>query len=197
MSQHEVLIVGLGNPGPEYDQTRHNIGFDLIDELNRRWNFGSERVKWKSQLLAGDFAGNKIHLLKPQTYMNRSGESVAQYYGFFKLAPHQLLVIHDDLDMDTGRIKLVRGGGHGGHKGIKSIVASLGIEQFYRLKIGIGRPGKDGVHPDFPVEKYVLSRFSDAQRASLKTRLAAVGDGLEVFLREGSQPAMTILNSLR
>lgn len=197
MAKEEFLIVGLGNPGSKYHNTRHNIGFSVIDHLQKRLGLFAESEKWNALYSPAEFYDKKLHLLKPQTYMNRSGESVARFYRFFKMEAKRLMVIHDDLDMDAGRIKLVCGGGHGGHNGIRSIVSCLGLKDFFRLKIGIGRPGKDGIHPDFPVEKYVLGSFNDSQAAILEKRMDAVAKGLEVFLLEGKNEAMGVLNSLK
>lgn len=129
--------------------------------------------------------------------MNRSGDSVRHYFSFYKVPVEHLLVIHDDLDMDPGRVKLVRGGGHGGHKGIKSIVDCIGTRDFYRLKFGIGRPGKGGVHPGFPVENFVLGALSDEELQMLASRLPDIIKGVEYFFTDDPQRAMGVLNSLK
>lgn len=197
MKENDILIVGLGNPGSEYEMTRHNIGFLIADEMQRQWRFSSFLTKWDAEYSTAVIAGCKVHLVKPMTYMNRSGLAVAAFSRFYKIQAEKLLVIHDDLDMDSGRIKLVKGGGAGGHNGIRSIVQSLGANGFYRLKIGIGRPGKGNVHADFPVEKYVLSRFTEPEAEILGNRLDAVIDGLRIFITEGPAKAMNSLNSLK
>jgi PTH1 family peptidyl-tRNA hydrolase len=197
MGSNEYLIAGLGNPGSEYQATRHNIGFIFLEELERYWNFFGEKEKWKSLYLTGNVDGCKIHLIRPMTFMNRSGDSVVQFYNFFKLHPERLLVIHDDLDTAPRRIPRDKGGGDGGHNGIRSIATRLGENGFYRLKIGIGRPGNGDIHPDFPVEKYVLSSFTANERELLEKRFSDLERGIRFFLSGDSQKAMGLLNSLK
>jgi len=197
MSENDLLIVGLGNPGVEYEMTRHNVGFQVVDELQKVWRCGEFIRKWNADYSTGSFVEKKIHLIKPTTFMNRSGQAVAAFYQFYKLKPEMVVVVHDDLDMVPGRVKLVKGGGAGGHNGIKSIVQSLGAKDFYRLKYGIGRPGQGDVHPDFPVEKYVLGKYSKAELSFLEDRLPLLVEGLEAFLRYGAAQAMNMLNVLK
>jgi PTH1 family peptidyl-tRNA hydrolase len=129
--------------------------------------------------------------------MNRSGKAVVQFYRFYKVNPDQLLVVHDDLDMAPGRVKLVKGGGAGGHNGIKSLVESLGTKEFYRLKIGIGRPGNGAVHAGFPVDKYVLSNVTHEDFNILQSRYNSIEDGILAFLQGNPAKAMNLLNSLK
>lgn len=197
MEKRDFLIVGLGNPGDEYSSTRHNVWFQLLDELATRWNAPLWHGKWQAQYTSLSLEDRKVHLVKPLTFMNRSGRSVAHFYHFFKLSPDQLLVVHDDLDMAPARVKLVKGGGNGGHNGIKSMVEALGIKDFLRLKIGIGRPGKGDVHPDFPVEKYVLSNLSSEERDTLAARYDGLEDGILLLLRREHGKAMTLLNAMK
>ncbi len=197
MEKKDFIIVGLGNPGAEYHCTRHNIGFFVVDELARRWNAPVFLEKWQAQYVSVSTGEEKVHLIKPLTFMNRSGRAVAQFCRFYKISPDQLLVVHDDLDMAPGRIKLVKGGGAGGHNGIKSLVESLGTPDFYRLKIGIGRPGNGGIHPDFPVDKYVLGNFTDDELAVLQSRYDSFADGIQLFLQGHPAKAMNLLNSLK
>jgi len=135
--------------------------------------------------------------MQPQTFMNLSGKSVAEYVNFFKTPLDHVIVIHDDIDMAPGRIKLVKGGGAGGHNGIKSINACLGKTDYYRLKIGVGRPGKCGIHPDIPVDRYVLSAFNQEQAEILAERFTDLMSGLEVFIKDSPGAAATRLNSLK
>lgn len=197
MEKKDFIIVGLGNPGDQYCCTRHNIGFVVVDELARRWNAPVFLEKWQAQYVSLSPGEEKVHLIKPLTFMNRSGRSVGQFYRFYKVTPDQLLVIHDDLDMAPGRIKLVKGGGAGGHNGIKSLVESLGTPDFYRLKIGIGRPGNGTIHPEFPVDKYVLGNFTDDELAVLQSRYGSLIDGIQLFLQGHPAKAMNLLNSLK
>ncbi len=197
MEKKQYLIVGLGNPGQQYAANRHNIGFIIVDELARCWNSIPFQAKGQAEYVSLSVGGEKIHLVKPLTYMNLSGKAVDQFFRFFKLTADQLLVIHDDLDMAPGRIKLVQGGGTGGHNGIKSLVETLGTKEFYRLKVGIGRPGNGLVHPDFPVDKYVLSNFTKEEAALLQSRFSPIENGLRYFLQGNPVKAINLLNSLK
>lgn len=198
MEKRDFIVVGLGNPGAEYAGTRHNIGFCLVDQLVAHYEPGASfKEKYQAHYCAVSYGGVKIHCVKPMTYMNRSGQAVAQFVRFYKVMPAQILVIHDDLDMSLARIKLVKGGGAGGHNGIKSIVASLGTNDFHRLKIGIGRPGQGDVHKDYPVEKYVLSSFTSGDIKTLESRYAEIVNGLEFFLKGDEGRAKGVLNSLK
>ncbi len=198
MENREMLVVGLGNPGEQYSRTRHNIGFMLAEEIADRYAAGlSFKEKWQAASLMTGISGARVHLVKPLTFMNRSGTAVLRFMSYYKIAPSHLLVIHDDLDMPCARIKLVKGGGAGGHNGIRSIVSSLGTKDFFRLKVGIGRPGMADVHKDFPVDKYVLSHFTAEDVAQLSSRLDPVLDGLELFFGGDVSRAQTLLNSLR
>lgn len=154
MSKVILLIVGLGNPGPQYDQTRHNAGFWYVDELARQFNgqFKFDK-KYNAELCTILISNQKVTLLKPMTFMNLSGQSVAGYANFYKIPVEQILVAHDELDFEPGKIKLKKGGGHGGHNGLRDIVAKLGNKDFMRLRIGIGHPGHSS-----QVSNYVLSK---------------------------------------
>lgn len=197
MEKKEFIIAGLGNPGDQYRTTRHNVGFFVVDELARRWNSTISSEKWQAQYVSLSVGEEKVHLVKPITFMNRSGIAVANFLRFYKVSPGLLLVVHDDLDMAPGRIKLVKGGGTGGHNGIRSLVESLGTKDFYRLKIGIGRPGNGLIHPDIPVDKYVLSNFTDEDFNVLKSRYDTLEDGIRLFLQGNPAKAMNLLNGLK
>ncbi len=197
MENKDFIIAGLGNPGEQYRSTRHNVGFIVLDELARRWNTSISLVKWHANYVSLTLDGQKVHLVKPETFMNLSGKAVVNYYRFFKVKPDKLMVFHDDLDMPPGRIKLVNGGGTGGHNGIKSLIEILGTKEFYRLKIGIGRPGNGTVHAAFPVDKYVLSNFSEEDGNILQSRYDSIEAGLRIFLEGNPSKAMTLLNSLK
>lgn len=136
------LIVGLGNPGREYDTTRHNAGFWWVDELarNESLSFRNE-AKFYGLLARGHLHGHEVFLLKPQTFMNGSGRSVAAFAQFYRIAPAEMLVVHDELDLQPGTARLKTGGGHGGHNGLKDIIAHLGTRDFWRLRLGVGHPG--------------------------------------------------------
>jgi peptidyl-tRNA hydrolase, PTH1 family len=197
MAENTFLMVGLGNPGSEYEKTRHNVGFMVIDELARRNNFGLGNEKWDSETVKQHLWGASLCLIKPQTFMNLSGKAIARFVNFYKLPTSQLVIIHDDLDMKVGRLKLVKGGGPGGHNGIRSTIQSLGCKDFYRLKVGIGRPGQGIVHPSFPVEKYVLTNFDSNDIKVIEDRIEKIMTGLQFFVEDGPSKAMEYLNSFK
>jgi PTH1 family peptidyl-tRNA hydrolase len=163
-----LLVVGLGNPGPEYARNRHNIGFMAADELVRRHSFGPWRSKFQGELAEGVIGGDKALILKPMTYMNLSGQSVAAAARFLKIAVDDIVVLHDELDIAPGRLKVKRGGGAGGHNGLKSIDSHLG-QTYRRVRLGIGHPGDRDL-----VSGYVLHDFAKADQAWLETLLDAV-----------------------
>jgi len=197
VSEEAYLIAGLGNPGSKYDDTRHNVGFQIVDALAGRYGDSLTADKWDALHCRITIAGKRIYILKPQSFMNRSGVPIARFAQFFKIVEDRILVIHDDLDMHPGRIKLAATGGAGGHNGIRSIIQSLGTKNFHRLKVGIGRPGQNGIHADIPVERFVLSPLSQDEQQLLDKRMDTVLDGVEDFVRSGSQKAMNGLNSIK
>ncbi len=156
------VIAGLGNPGSKYQNNRHNIGFIVIEELVRHFNLGMARSRFDAHVYEGGVGTYKVALLKPQTYMNHSGRSIGQFVNYFKLSISNVIVIHDDLDLETGRVRIKMGGGNGGHNGLKSIDSHIGTE-YKRIRIGIGHPG----HKD-QVSNYVLSDFSSKDKEVLE-----------------------------
>lgn len=190
-----MLIVGLGNPGSKYEKTRHNAGFLAVDHFARE--VGEQVRTEKMQGIYGVFrmAGKQVFLLKPVTYMNRSGESIMQYVRYFNIQPDHILVLHDDLDLDPGKVKIVSGGGAGGHKGILSAIRHLGTKEFSRIKIGIGRPSVSGAGSEIPVEKYVLSRFSEEQWQLFQENLGRVTEGVRLYIGQGVEVAMNRINA--
>ncbi len=197
MSDKIFLIVGLGNPGSQYEGTRHNVGYMVVDEIVRLFDCGPNVNKWDAQFFRERIWGKSIYFIKPTTYMNLSGKAVAKFVDFYKLSTENIIVVHDDLDMKTGRLKLVKGGGAGGHNGIRSLIQSLGTKDFYRLKIGIGRPGQDNVHKDFPVEKYVLSLFAEQELEFVQKRFEPLFEGLRYFVEGDVGKAMGHLNRFK
>ncbi|WP_163339622.1 aminoacyl-tRNA hydrolase [Desulfopila sp. IMCC35008] len=197
MPDSDLLLIGLGNPGAKYDFNRHNVGFLIIDELARRWGFSLSAGKWQSQSCRERKWGSRVLMVKPQTFMNRSGQAVAEFAKFYKIPLQHIIVIHDDLDMHPGRLKLVQGGGAGGHNGIRSITQSLGGNDFFRLKIGIGRPGRGEVHPEIPVESYVLSNMGAEEQEILESRFDPIEEGLRTFIESGVAKAMSLINSIK
>jgi peptidyl-tRNA hydrolase, PTH1 family len=198
MNENIFLVVGLGNPGDEYVATRHNAGFMVVDELARRFGVSINQHRWQAYSTQLVLWGSKICLLKPDTYMNLSGKAVARYVDFYKVEPGKIIIIHDDLDMSPGRVKLVAGGGGtGGHNGIRSLVQWLGTSDFVRLKLGIGRPGKLNVHLGTPVDKYVLSPFLPDEKILLEHGMDSIEKGLEYLVRDGLAKAMNQINTTK
>ncbi len=196
MSDNVFLVVGLGNPGDEYASTRHNAGFMVIDELARRFGVSISQHKWQAYSAQLILWENKVCFLKPDTYMNLSGKAVARYVDFYKVEPGRIMVVHDDLDMSPGRVKLVAGGGGtGGHNGIRSLVQWLGTNDFIRLKLGIGRPGKVNGHSGMAVDKYVLSPFLSDEKNLLEHGVDRIEQGLEYLVRDGLAKAMNLINT--
>lgn len=191
----KILIAGLGNPGAQYEKTRHNAGFLAVDSLADDAFVQLRTEKMQGYYGSYRLAGKQVFLLEPMTYMNRSGECIAQYARYFDIKPDNVLIIHDDLDLPAGRVKLVAGGGAGGHKGILSTIQHLGTKDFPRMKIGIGRPGNGSENPSIPVEKYVLSRFSDEQWQILQDSLSLVAEGVTLFVEQGITAAMNRVNA--
>ena len=187
------LIVGLGNPGAEYASTRHNFGFMAVETLLREM----ERCGTVRQLSGQKdpyglwrigFGADEWLVMTPLTFMNRSGDPVQRVAAYYRLQPEQILVMHDELDLPLGRMKLKKGGGNAGHNGLKSLQQMLGTPDFYRLRLGIGRPkGYDGA-------SYVLGRFSAEERDPLDKTLAAAVQGVTLFMREGERKAQQFCN---
>jgi len=187
------LIVGLGNPGTKYDQTRHNIGFVAIDSLARTWQINlSEHRKFQGIFGEGQAASGKMRLLKPTTYMNLSGQSIRAVMDWYKLPAEAVLVVYDDMDLPLGKIRLRQSGSAGGHNGMKSAIAHLGSQNFPRLRIGIGAP-KEG-EPDKQVISHVLGRFSSSEDRLLPEVLNLIRDAVEMSLKQGIPKAMSLYN---
>jgi len=197
MNSRSYTLVGLGNPGTKYEKNRHNVGFMFVDWFAEK--HGASFSKDKHQSFSARLGLNdlKIHLLKPQTFMNRSGRAVAGYTRYLNVDPSHLLVVHDDIDMHPGRVKLVDGGGTGGHNGIRSIVKELGRKDFLRLKIGVGRPGVGSTHPEMEVEKYVLADFSDDELNEIQRLFTELEYGLDHFFNGDVGKARTFLNAIK
>ena len=187
-SSLDLLVVGLGNPGREHERERHNVGWMAVDELARRTD-GRWRAKFSGQLAEVRLNGLRLALLKPETFMNDSGRSVAAATRFFKVDPESLLVVHDDVDLDSGRLQARAGGGLAGHNGLRSLAQALGTQDFLRLRIGVGRPGKGDPRS---VADYVLSPFElEEDVGALVSRSA---DAVETIAREGVEAAQQRFN---
>jgi len=183
------VFVGLGNPGREYENTRHNIGFLVIKRLAQRWGIDVTRYRFKSLTGDGTVKDKKVALVMPQTYMNNSGTAVSSFARFYKLDIHNLMVINDDLDLPFGSIRLRKSGGSAGQKGMQSIIDKVGHAEFPRLRVGIGRPpGRmDAVD-------YVLKKFKPADEIVLNQVLDTCADAIETYLEQGIEKAMTLFN---
>lgn len=175
------LVVGLGNPGAEYEATRHNVGFMAADELHRRYNFSPFKNKFNGLIAEGQIDGEKVYLLKPQTYMNLSGNSVVQAANFYKILPQHIVVIHDDMDLPTDKVKAKLGGGSGGHNGIKSIDSCV-TPNYNRIRIGVGHPENRG---EENIVNHVLSRFSKQDKDNIENDIDIVSDLIGVLLKKG------------
>ncbi|MCO6407083.1 MULTISPECIES: aminoacyl-tRNA hydrolase [Hoeflea] len=172
-----LLIAGLGNPGPQYARNRHNVGFMAVDAIARRHSFSGFSKKFRAEIAEGTLAGEKALIIKPMTFMNLSGDSVGEAMRFYKLSPADIIVIHDELDLAPGKLKLKTGGGNGGHNGLKSIDAHCG-KDYKRLRIGIGHPGhKDRVNP------HVLGDFAKSDQEWLEPLLDAIADHADLIAK--------------
>ncbi|MGI6553902.1 MAG: aminoacyl-tRNA hydrolase [Bacillota bacterium] len=184
------LIIGLGNPGPQYETTRHNAGFLVLDLIGDSIGCGNISTKFGKSLIAtGRYRGEKLILAKPQCYMNRSGLAVAELAAAYGRCPEEIIIIHDDVDLDLGRLRIRASGGHGGHKGVLSVLNELGANNFCRVKIGVGRPPEGMDTPD-----YVLSVFDDSEWNVFKRVLPVARDAVLTLVVQGVQEAMNRYN---
>ncbi len=186
MGNRMKCIVGLGNPGRKYRQTRHNVGFMVLEELAKRHGWSLQKKKFNSHYTVETIEDERILLLEPQTYMNLSGEAVKPIMDFYNISIDQLLVIYDDLDLPTGKIRLRQSGGHGGHNGMRSIIDHINSKQFNRIRIGIDRPDLDVAITD-----YVLGKFSKEQKPLIEESIKRSADACEAWL---STPFIEVMN---
>ncbi|WP_086994227.1 aminoacyl-tRNA hydrolase [Rhizobium sullae] len=182
-----LIIAGLGNPGSKYARNRHNIGFMAADAIHRRHNFSPWSKKFKAEISEGELGGEKVLLIKPQTYMNLSGEAVGEAMRFYKLQPADLVAIYDELDLPPGKARLKTGGGNGGHNGIRSLDAHCGKE-YRRLRLGIGHPGVKEL-----VQHHVLSDFAKADQTWLEVLLETLADNADMLVRKEDSQLMNKL----
>ena len=184
------LIAGLGNPGTKYSGTRHNMGFDVVDLLIERHKIPQSGVKFNAMYGKGMINGHRVIVMKPLSYMNLSGGPIQQMAAFFKIDPaSRLIVIHDDIDLDPGVLRIRKQGSAGGHNGMKDIIQKLGTEQFCRVRVGVGAKPKD-----WDLADHVLSRFTPADRTLVDEALTAAADAVEKIVTEGPDAAMNIFN---
>lgn len=185
------LIVGLGNPGKEYEHTRHNVGFDIIDVISDKYNIDLNKKKFKGMYGDGKIANEKVILLKPLTYMNLSGESVKEVIDFYKIPKENVIVIYDDISLQVGRMRIREKGSAGGHNGIKNIIAHFGLDIFPRIKVGVGQP----VQRD--LVSHVLGKFDKDDREKLIKVFEAASDAVEIIIEKGTAEAMNKFNGFQ
>jgi len=182
------LLAGLGNPGREYESTRHNVGFLVLDEIAGAAGARIDRAKFGAELGEASIGGTKALLVKPQTYMNLSGEAVGAASRFYKVAPADVVVVHDDLDLEFGRVQIKVGGGHGGHNGLKSLIAHIGAD-FVRIRVGIGKPGKGR-----EVVDWVLGGFDKKESQELPFLIGRAADASRCVIQRGPTACMNEFN---
>lgn len=185
------MIVGLGNPGKEYDRTRHNCGFRAMDILADKLGCKIDKAKFQGLYGQTVINGQKLYLLKPLTYMNLSGRSVLQLSAYFQIPPQRIIVIFDDISLDVGRLRVRSNGSAGGHNGIKSIISELGSQEFPRVKVGVGAKP----HPEQDLADWVLSTFSASEEKALKTALENAGDAALCLIEKGVMEAANRYNA--
>lgn len=185
------IIAGLGNPGAEYEKTRHNAGFWFIDQLVSKYNLTlKNESKFSAQLGRLNSASGNVWIIKPTTFMNRSGQSIAQLARFYKIQPEQILVVHDELDLSPGVVKLKQGGGHGGHNGLRDSISQLADKNFYRLRLGIGHPGSKE-----QVVGFVLGKTPSSEKILIASAIDKSIDAIELILQGEMQKAMNQLHA--
>ena len=185
-----LLVVGLGNPGAKYANNRHNIGFMAVDEIVRRYSFSTFRAKFQSEIAEGNIAGVKILAMKPTTYMNGSGRSVQAAAVFYKLAPEDIIVIHDEIDLAGGKVRVKRGGGHAGHNGLRSIHEHIGAN-YARVRLGVGHPGDKA-----KVAGHVLRDFAKSERDWVERMLGGVGEYFPLLVGDDGSKFMSEVASV-
>ena len=184
------LVAGLGNPGKQYDMTRHNIGFHTIDYIADKLGVKIKKLKYKAIYGECDINGEKVLLVKPQTYMNLSGESISEFVKFFKIPTENVIIISDDIALETGRIRIRKKGSAGGHNGLKNIIYMLNSENFNRIRIGVGAP----THPDYDLKDFVLGRFTKDEIPVLEESIIKSYKAVVEIIKRGADSAMNKFN---
>ena len=193
MSESSVrLVVGLGNPGSRYENTRHNIGFRVIDRLAERLGMSVTRTRFKALYEKGRYNGQELILAKPQSFMNLSGEPVRALADYFDVEPTEILVVYDEIDLVYGRIKVVASGGHGGHNGVRSLVDNLKTRDFARIRMGVGRPD-----PRVDVSDWVLGKFSTDEGQTLDSHIDRGAEAVSTILADGLKMGMNAFNCMK
>ena len=186
----QYLIVGLGNPEKKYDNTRHNIGFSMIDYLSDKNSITINKCKFNSLFGKGEICGSTVILLKPLTYMNLSGKAVIQAIKFFKIPPQNVIVLTDDISLDVGRVRLRLKGSAGGHNGLKSIIENIG-EDFPRIKIGVGKKP----HPQYDLSKWVLGKFTPSEKVLIEEKFDDINTGIGYIIKGNGLLATNVINA--
>lgn len=184
------MLVCLGNPGDQYENTRHNVGFMVADQLGERYRLPIQKLKFKALTNVFTISGEKVLVMKPVTYMNLSGEAVGEAARFYKLPPERVLVISDDVSLPLGKLRIRKGGSAGGHNGLKSIIQHLGTDQFPRIKVGVGQKP----HPDYDMADWVLSKFAGEDLKTITEAIRKAADAVECLIQEGPDKAMNRFN---
>ena len=189
MVEKRYLLAGLGNPGIQYEGTRHNVGFAFLDYFAEKHDLKFTASKWQAQICKMLVEHVQLFLLKPETFMNASGSAVARFVNYHKIAPGGIVVIHDDIDLPLGRVKIVARGSAAGHKGVQSIITMLGTNEFSRIKVGIGRP-----QTPIAVEQFVLSKMSHDEQVLIEDRFPLIEKSLQTLIKKGVLQAMNLMN---
>ena len=184
------LLVCLGNPGDQYENTRHNVGFMVADELAERHNIPVQRLKFRALTNTVTVGDRKVLLMKPVTYMNLSGEAVHEAAAFYKIPPEHILVVSDEVALAPGKLRVRRSGSAGGHNGLKNIIAHLGTDQFPRIRVGVGQKP----HPDYDMADWVLGKFQGEDKKAVEAAVKKAADAAECLIREGVDKAMNQYN---
>lgn len=186
----EWIVAFLGNPGLKYKGTRHNAGFMAADAMEKKLGVSINKMRFKALTQTADIGGKKVLLMKPQTYMNLSGDAIVQAANFYKVPPERVIVVSDETALPIGRLRIRRGGSAGGHNGLKSVIARLGTDQFPRIRLGVG----DKPHPDYDMADWVLSAFKGQDAADMELVAKKAADAVECYITEGADRAMNRFN---
>lgn len=186
----EWIVAFLGNPGLKYNGTRHNAGFMAADAMEKKLGVSINKMRFKALTQTVDIGGKKVLLMKPQTFMNLSGDAIVQAANFYKVLPERVLVVSDETALPIGKLRIRRGGSAGGHNGLKSVIARLGTDQFPRIRLGVG----DKPHPDYDMADWVLSAFKGQDAADMELVAKKAADAVECYITEGADRAMNKFN---
>lgn len=186
----EWIVAFLGNPGLKYNGTRHNAGFMAADAMEKKLGVSINKMRFKALTQTVDIGGKKVLLMKPQTYMNLSGDAIVQAANFYKVLPERVIVVSDETALPIGKLRIRRGGSAGGHNGLKSVIARLGTDQFPRIRLGVG----DKPHPDYDMADWVLSAFKGQDAADMELVAKKAADAVECYITEGADRAMNRFN---